>query len=520
MIRTGRFVWILVSLGLMFPAVAGAEVKLPAIIGEHMVLQQHRSVPIWGTAGAGEKVTVSFRGKNATATADPNGNWLARVDAQEAGGPFELTIAGSSTIKFTDILVGEVWICSGQSNMQFGLKFAKDGEKEVAEANFPTLRLFSVERTPSVMPLKDVKGEWEACTPESSPMFSAVGYFFGRDLLRDLKVPIGMIHTSWGGTPSEAWTTREKLQSIPTARPLLERLAKVVADYPEAKKKFDADMAAWEAAANKAKSANQPEPAGKPNPPAGPETVNQPAVLYNGMIAPLVPYGIKGAIWYQGEANTDRGYQYRDIFPGMINNWRDAWGEGDFPFLFVQLTNFTERKTEHEVDPGESAWAELREAQTRTLALPNTGMATTIDIGVWNDIHPKNKQDVGHRLAGAARFVAYGDAKAVPSGPMYKSVSINNNEARVTFQWGNGLQVKGEGPPKGFAIAGADHKFYWAEAKIDGHDIVLHCDKVPNPVAVRYAWADNPNTNLYNGAGLPAVPFRTDDWPGITLDKN
>ena len=391
----------------------------------------------------------------------------------------------------------------------------RNAAAEIQSAVYPKIRLFTAEHIIAGKPQFDVSGKWETCTPDTVEFFSAVGYYFGRDLHKARGVPVGLIHTSWGGTPAESWTSKPVLQADPDFKPILDRWQESFAGYP---KKLDHwykhTLAAWR------KKADQVEAQGRPipKPPELPRDPRQhphrPSGLYNAMIHPLIPFGIKGAIWYQGESNANRAYQYRTLFPAMIQNWRTDWGQGDFPFLFVQLANFKAREDE----PGESDWAELREAQTMTLSLPNTGMAVTIDIGEANDIHPTNKQDVGSRLALAARAIAYGE-QIVYSGPMYDSMTVEGETIRLRFKHvGGGLLAKGGGALKGFAVAGADRKFVWADAKIDGDTIVVSSGKVAQPVAVRYAWAINPECNLYNKQGLPASPFRTDDWPGRTVD--
>jgi sialate O-acetylesterase len=341
-----------------------------------------------------------------------------------------------------------------------------------------------------------------------------VAYFFGRYLHKELNVPVGLIHTSWGGTPAEAWTRREVLEANPDCAPILKRYDDAVAKYPQAMKEYEQKLAEWKEAAQKAK-AESTNPPRRPGEPFGPGHPHSPAGLYNAMIAPLIPYGIAGAIWYQGESNAGRAYQYRTLFPDMIKNWRNDWGVGKFPFLFVQLANFMKTKPE----PDESAWAELREAQTMTLALPNTGMAVIIDIGDADDIHPKNKQDVGKRLALWALANTYGK-KLVYSGPIYKSMKVDGNSIVLSFDHvGGGLVAKGGEELEGFAIAGSDKKFVWADARINGDTVIVSSDKVSEPVAVRYAWADNPVCNLYNKEELPASPFRTDEWPGVTAEN-
>jgi sialate O-acetylesterase len=502
---------LLISTGL-----ALAEVKLPAVIGDNMVLQQGRKVPIWGWADPGEEVriNVSWRGMSWAVTADANGKWVFKMEPPEAGGPYEMTITGKNVVRIKNIMVGEVWVCSGQSNMQFAVSQAVNAEEEISRADYPNIRLFTVERAVAEQPQTDCKGSWTPCSPQTVPGFSAVGYFFGRELHKNLAVPIGLVHTSWGGTPAEAWTRRGVLKADADFKPILTRYDEAVAKYPQAKQEYEQKLAEWKQAAEKAK-AEGTNPPRRPSPPFGPGHQNSPSGLYNAMIAPLIPYGIQGAIWYQGESNAGRAYQYRKLFPAMIKNWRDDWGQDNFPFLFVQLANFMQTKP----DPSESAWAELREAQLMTLLLPNTGMAVIIDIGDADDIHPKNKQDVGKRLAAWALCKTYGQ-KLVCSGPIYRSMKVEGNRIVLQFDYiGGGLTALPAEPLKGFAIAASDRKFVWADAGIEGSTVVVSSSEVSEPVAVRYAWADNPVCNLYNKEGFPASPFRTDNWPGVTADS-
>ena len=493
-----------------------ADIKLPAIIGNDMVLQQGGKVPIWGWADPGEEVMVgvSWQTMKWAVTADKDGKWSFRMTAPKVGGPYEMTLTGKNTITIKNILVGEVWVCSGQSNMEFAVRQANNAQQEIADADYPNIRLFTVRRKVAEQPQSDCEGDWSECSPETVPGFSAVGYFFGRDLYKQLNVPIGLIHTSWGGTPAEAWTRRGVLESDPDFAPILKRYDDAVSRYPQARKEYEQKLAEWKQAVEKAK-AEGTNPPRRPGAPFGPGSPYEPAGLYNAMIAPLIPYGIQGAIWYQGESNAGRAYQYRKLFPDMIKNWRQDWGEGQFPFLFVQLANFMKTRPE----PGDSAWAELREAQLMTLSLPNTGMAVIIDIGEADDIHPKNKQDVGKRLALWALAKTYGK-DIVYSGPIYKSMKVDDGKIILSFDHvGGGLIAKGDEQLKGFAIAGADRKFVWADAKIEGDTVVVSSENVSEPVAVRYAWADNPVCNLYNKEDLPASPFRTDDWPGVTAEN-
>jgi len=493
-----------------------ANVKLPSIIGDNMVLQQGKQVTIWGWANPGEEVmaSVSWHSMKWAVTADEGGKWSFKMNSPEAGGPYEMTISGKNEIKIKNILVGEVWVCSGQSNMQWAVRQSNNAEQEIAEADYPNIRLFTVERKVADQPQTDCTGSWTPCNPETVPGFSAAAYFFGRQLHKELNVPVGLIHTSWGGTPAEAWTRRGILKGDPDFAPILSRYDDAVAKYPQAKAEHEQKLEEWKKAVEKAKADGTKAPS-RPREPFGPGHPHTPSGLYNAMIAPLIPYGIQGAIWYQGESNAGRAYQYRKLFPAMITNWREDWGQGDFPFLFVQLANFMAVKPE----PGDSSWAELREAQSMTLSLPNTGMATIIDIGEADNIHPKNKQDVGRRLARWALAKTYGK-ETVCSGPIYKSMKVEGNRIVLSFDYvGGGLVARSGETLKGFAIAGEDRKFVWADARIDGDSVIVSSENVSKPVAARYAWADNPICNLYNKEGLPASPFRTDDWPGVTASS-
>ncbi len=481
-----------------------AEVTLPAVISDNMVLQKGKA-NVWGKAEPKEKVTIKLAGKTATATAGEDGAWSAKLDVPKAGGPFEMTVEGKNSITIKNVVVGEVWVASGQSNMEFTMGGVKDAAKEVEEAKFPMIRMFTVTKKVADEPQSDCKGRWEVCAPEAVRGFSAVGYFFARDLNRKLKVPVGVIHTSWGGTPAESWTPKATLEADEELKLINERWGKFAENFAKAKEDAEKKLAQWKEQAAKDKADGKP---GKPAPrvPQSPDSnPNKPSGLYNGMIAPIVPYTVRGAIWYQGESNAGRALEYRKLFPAMIQSWRKAWGT-DLPFGFVQLANFMARKPE----PADSAWAMLREAQTMTLKLPKTGMAVIIDIGEEKDIHPKNKQDVGKRLALWAEANVYDQGETF-SGPMFSSMKVSGDKATITFKNSGGLVAK-DGPLKGFAIAGEDMKFAWADAKIAGANVVVTNPSMPKPVAVRYAWADNPECNLYNKAGLPASPFRTDNW--------
>lgn len=496
---------------------ASAEVRLPAVFGDNMVLQRDMPVPVWGWADAGEKVTVKAAGQTVTAAPGSDGKWSAKLAPLSVGGPITVTVSGKNTITMNNVLVGEVWFCSGQSNMQMSVKSSNDSEKEIAAANFPQIRLLSVPLRGTQEPQAEFQGKWQQCSPESVANFSAAAYFFGRELYKNLNVPIGLIHCSWGGSSCEAWVKRSILEADPQYKELLEKWDRDCENYDPAKVKaaFETQMAKWRKDAAAAKAAGKEVPRAPRNPGDIRTGQHRPANLYNGMLYACMPYAIRGALWYQGETNAGRAYQYRDLFPLMIKSWRDEWKQGDFPFYFVQLANYMAEKPE----PSESGWAELREAQTMTLKLPHTGQAVIIDIGEAKDIHPKNKQDVGKRLALWALAKDYGK-NIVFSGPMFKSAEKQDNKMVVHFDHvGGGLVAKNGPALKGFAVAGADHKFVWADAQIVGDTVVVSSSQVSAPVAVRYAWADNPVCNLYNQAGLPACPFRSDDWPGVTANN-
>ncbi|HKQ75697.1 MAG TPA: sialate O-acetylesterase [Blastocatellia bacterium] len=496
----------LVSFGALLTVTANvatavyADIKLPSIISEGMVLQQGINVPLWGWADEGESVAIEFQGQKFTTMAK-GGKWMVRLKPLKAGGPFTLSLSGKNRIEFKNVLVGEVWICGGQSNMGWRLNQSDNADAEIASAKYPMIRLFSVPRAEVDTPVIDVKAEWKECSPETAATFSAVGYYFGRDLHKARNVPIGLINNAVGGSPAESWMSAVVLDADTEYKQFNPDYQKRMELYEKAMEKQRED-------AEKAKAENKPAPRapGKPWMPSG---------LYNGMLAPLAPYGIRGAIWYQGESNAGRAYQYRRLFPTMITNWRALWGQGDFPFLFVQLAAFGPNSPKL----GESDWAELREAQLMTLsALPKTGMSLAIDVGTYDDIHPRNKQPVGSRLALSARAIAYGE-KIVHSGPVYQSMKVEGGKVSLNFNHiGGGLEARG-GELKGFIIAGDDKVWREAKAEIKGDHVIVSSAEVTNPVAVRYAWMKFPTCNLYNKEGLPATPFRTDDWPGVTQTK-
>lgn len=487
-----------------------AEVRIPKIISDNMVLQQKSKVSVWGWAEPNERITVQCNwGKRAVETsADAKGNWMAKIDTPVAGGPYEIKISGKNIILLTNILIGEVWVCSGQSNMEmpmagynYGNQRVEDGDNVIKNAKYPNIRLFTVACNSGTEPMADCNGQWLLCGPDVVESFSAVGYFFGLELYKNLNVPIGLINISLGGTAAEAWTGKQAFVGDPELNTLVEQFNKIDAEY-----KLAVAVARTE---------------GKPIPvhPQAPHFA--PTYLYNGMIAPVMPFTIKGVIWYQGEANSGRAYQYRRLFPAMIENWRSNWGLGDFPFYFVQLASFGVFRPEESVIiekgiPTDDALAELREAQLITMHnVKNTGMAVTIDIGATNTAHPPKKREVGQRLAAWALAKDYGQ-KINYCGPIYKKMKIEKGKIRLSFDYVRcGLKVIGD-KLDGFAIAGIDKKFVWADAEIDGSTVIVWSDKITNPVAVRYAWAQYPFCNLFDNEGFPASPFRTDDWPGVT----
>jgi sialate O-acetylesterase len=493
-------------------ATVRADVRLPRVISDHMVLQRDRVVRVWGWSDAGEAVRVRFRGQEAATAGDRDGRWQVMLPASAAGGPFELVVAGKNTITVADVLVGDVWVGSGQSNMERAMTLVADSEREIAQANDPRIRLFTVPHKVADASLDDVPPEvaWTATAPDSIKTFSAVSYFFARELRRVRDVPIGLVHASWGGTPAEAWVPAESLRADAAFQPLLWQWTRMVSDYPAAKTRYDRQRAEWDELSALAKAQGK-DPKNPPTVPRGPGNSWTPGGLYAGMIAPVTPFTIRGVLWYQGESNAApyrSSTEYRRLFAALIQTWRESWNQGAFPFLFVQLANYLPR---HDA-PSESAWAELREAQAAALALPNTAMAVTIDIGEADDIHPKNKQDVGKRLALAARALSYGE-RVVYSGPVADGFAFDGPRLRVRFrQVGGGLVAKGD-KLQGFALAGRDRRFVWADARIDGDSVIVSSPDVVDPIAVRYAWADNPIATLYNRDGLPAAPFRSDDWP-------
>ncbi len=486
-----------------------AEVRLPGLISNDMVLQRNADIRLWGWADPGERVTVRIDNQEKSVTAGSDRRWKLELEPMSAGGPYQMTVSGKNTIVLENILIGEVWVCSGQSNMEWHVKYSADAEREIADGNHPLIRLFMVKKGGAGEPRDDCGGIWTRCTPQTVGEFSGVGYYFGRELMRELDVPVGLIQSAWGGTAAVPWTSFGALRNNPVLRPITEKWTDLSAEKKAEIEDHHDLMAHWFVYCFACMARNVsygPIPKGD---------FGAPSWLYNAMIAPLTNATIQGTIWYQGESDSGLAYRYRTLFPTLIQDWRTQWGLGDFPFLFVQLSNFNEPNPE----PTESEWSELREAQLMTLELPNTGMAVTIDLGETDDVHFRNKQDVGRRLALSALRVAYG-RDIVHSGPLYDSVSFKSSRAHITFtSTGSGLATKDNEPLKGFAIAGPDSQFVWAEARLDGKNVIVWNNSIPDPVAVRYGWGDNPGCNLYNREELPASPFRTDDWPGKTAGR-
>ncbi len=504
------------SLLLAITPLASAELKLPAIIGDHMVLQQKQPNPIWGWDDPGTTVTVTFAGQAHTATAGADGKWRVTLDPVEASAePVVLSIEGSSKRELGDVLVGEVWMCSGQSNMGFTVGGDWNAEVESLAANVPNLRLISVPQVGTQELKDDFNGQWEASTPESCRGFSAVGYFYGKYLHEILAVPVGLIDNAWGGSAAEAWVRRETIEGDPRFQALVDgwKQRETQLQSDEAKAKHEAAMAAWKEAAEKARAEGKAVPRAPQSPDQLLSGNARPGNIFGGVVHPTLGYGIKGVIWYQGESNAGRAWEYAQLFPFMIEQWRAEWGQGDFPFYWVQLADFKPEVAE----PGDSQWAELRESQTKTLSLPNTGEAVIIDLGEANDIHPKNKHDVAARLVRWALARDYGH-KIEPQSPTYRAMEVAGNKATLSFDHvGSGLRTVDVNDVRGFAICGEDRQWKWAQAKIVGADkIEVWADEVATPVAVRYAWADNPVCNVLSKEGLPMTPFRTDDFPMIT----
>ena len=506
------------------------ETELPAMFGDHMVLQRDKPVPVWGWSEEDQEVKVTFGGKSASARAGKDGRWEVRLPAMKANDQGrELTIEGSEKIIIKDVLVGEVWVCSGQSNMEWSVNGALNPNEEKQAADHPKIRHIKVPKIPSDSHERNFKANWQVCSPATAGGFTAVGYYFGRTLMGQLDVPIGLINSSWGGTRIEPWMPIDGYRIVRDQGFAQEVIKRVEAVDPSTDQGKARHLAGIQSMRDWIKQAEQAVQAGK-FPPSRPATAQvgigtshqDPTRLYRGMIHPLVPYAIRGAIWYQGESNGNEGETYYHKKHGLVKGWRKVWGQGDFPFYWVQLANFTNDK---KTPQGGDGYARIRDAERKALDIPNTGMAVIIDIGETSDIHPKNKQDVGKRLAQWALAKTYGQ-DVVPSGPIYEKMTVKNGKARVHFSHiGKGLiignkeglepteEVVIDAKLERFAIAGKDKTWVWANAVIDGDTVLVSHPDVPVPAAVRYAYSANPlGANLYNREGFPASPFRTDDW--------
>lgn len=488
-----------------------AQIRLPAIISDNMILQQHSTVALWGWAKAGEKITISpgWTTKSTQVKTGDDGKWMAHVATTEHGGPYTIRFKGSNLIEVKNVLLGEVWLASGQSNMEFFIgkmpnpsyNGVINHDEVMADANHPDIRTIDVPNKVSDEPLSDFIAEWKPCTATTVDTFSAVAYFFARAINKTTGYPVGIINATWGGTPAESWTNKEVLQHDSDLNVILTRYQKQVEDFPAANERYKAALDKWRSDTSKSKGA-------APAAPIGPTNSKSPYKLYDGMIVPIEPYTIKGVIWYQGESNADRAWQYRKLFPAMINNWRKDWNDPNLPFYFVQIS------------PHRSQNAEIRDAQFYVYRnVPNTGMAVTTDNGDSLNIHPRNKQLVGERLALWALRNQYGKNDLVVSGPLYRSMKIEGNRIRLHFNYDKGMKAK-DGPLTEFTIAGEDGNFVPAQAIIDGHTVLVWSEAVPHPKNVRFAWRNIPRPNFYNGAGLPASPFRTDQYKLKTQGLN
>ncbi|MHC4912243.1 MAG: sialate O-acetylesterase, partial [Planctomycetota bacterium] len=504
---------IVISVLLLSSGGVFGNVRLPAVVGDNMVLQRGMEVPIWGWADASERVKVSgsWGSEIWEGTADRDGKWMVKIEVPAAGGPYEMTVSGNNTVTVKNILVGEVWVCSGQSNMQMGVGVVNNARQEIANANYPQIRLFDVPLKSAGEPAEDVEAKWQVCSSKNISTdniwegwpggFSAVAYFFGREIHKELGVPVGLIATSWGGTRIEPWTPPQGFESVPAVSDIWKESQKQVAVYKEAAAEVIAKFEQWAAGAKSALVTGKLISA----PPAWPkhplDSHKKPTGLYNSMIHPLVPFGIRGALWYQGESNLGEGMLYHEKMKALIGGWRTVWGQSDFPFYYVQLAPFRYRWG----PPQPYRLAEIWEAQVASLSIPNTGMAVTVDISDLEDIHPKNKQEVGRRLALWALAKTYDRCEVVYSGPLYKSMAVEGEKVRISFEYvGGGLRTSDGREPDWFEIAGADRKFIKGEAKIEGETVVVRSDEVKEPKAVRFGWHEEAEPSLMNKEGLPA----------------
>ncbi|MSU66355.1 MAG: sialate O-acetylesterase [Opitutus sp.] len=491
-----------------------ADITPAPLFSDGAVLQRDKPVTVWGQADPGERVVVTFAGQRRETTTSADRRWVVLLDPLPASAQgTDLAIAGKNTITLHDVVVGEVWLCSGQSNMEFAVSRATQAKQEIAAARFPLLRHVKIEHAVAATPTDGARTTgWKAAAPDNVGEFTAVGYFFARDLHQKLGVPVGLVHSSWGGTPVESWLSPAALGSDPAFQIVHERWRQMVAAFPRAKEAFDSVLAAWTPAAEAAKAkgpaANDAFLKKNPRPraPRGPGDPWTPSGLFNGMINPLLPYAVRGVLWYQGESNAERASEYHALFAQLITSWRANFGQGDIPFFWVSLANFKVPE-----DPTGKTYAFLREAQRQALTLPNTGQALAIDVGDPNDIHPTNKQEVGRRLALLAKHRVYGIV-GDDTGPTFASATPEGSAFRVHFTHASGGLIAHDKPVQSLEIAGADRVFQPATGTIDRDTLRVFSPAVKQPVVVRYAWQNAPEANLFNGAGLPAVPFRSDHW--------
>jgi len=507
------------SLGLLIWWVSPvlSDVRLPSVVGSEMVLQRDMPVPIWGWADPGESVTVKLADHQVSTKTDDYGKWMVKLPAMESGGPHKITISGKNSIELTNILVGEVWLCSGQSNMEMGVAMCANSKEEVAAANYPAIRLYMVPNEPSGVPVSDRDGSWKVCSPETIAQdgwggFTAAGYYFGRELHKQLNVPVGLIQSDWGGTRIEPWTPPVGFELVESLEPISKEIIQANEQYRKGVEGKLDEMNRWVKAAKKAlaNDSKLPQPMVWPMHPLYPGGhPDRPTALYNGMIHPVVPFAIRGAIWYQGESNAGDGMGYYEKMKALIGGWRKVWGQGDFPFYYVQLAPFRYGQAD-----APERLPRLWEAQVAALSIPNTGMAVITDtVDNLQDIHPINKQDVGKRLALWALAKTYQCKDLVYSGPIYKSMTVEGQKVRVRFDYvGSGLTSLDGKELDWFEIAGSDKKFVKAQAEIDGDTVVVHSEQVIAPVAVRFGWDEMAQPNLINKEKLPASPFRTDRW--------
>jgi sialate O-acetylesterase len=486
---------------------ARADVTLPSLLSDNMVIQRDVRINIWGKADPQESVTVQLGPDSSQVTAGNDGRWDVKLDPLPSGGPYDLTVSGKNSITIHNVAIGEVWVCSGESNMEYKVSAAKSAEKEMADADLPMLRLFVVNHAAAESIQGDCEGAWVVCDADSVKDFPAIPFFFARELNRGLRMPFGMILSAWGPSRAASWTPHATLEKDPVLHAVLDQFAKAVDQYPTALTDYQTKLAAWQTDATAAKSAGAAPPP-RPVRPLDPAGAREPASLFNAMIAPLTRYPIRGVLWTQGESDTANPELYAKLFPAMIASWRATWEEGTFPFYYTQLSGFLGPHAQ----PEPSIWAELREVQARTVAeVPKTGMVVTIDTEEPYQLHPADKQAPGHRLAMLAEKQIYETPDAMVGGPEFAGMEIADGKAIVSFDnTGGGLKSKGGTVAKGFQIAGDDGHYVWADAAIHGDAVTVQSKDVPAPTAVRYAWADFPDCDLTGRSGLPAMPFRTD----------